>query len=366
MTTIYDPRAARTIAKAEAAKAQAQAEAVREQTRRDREARRAEQAREERRERRRERQQRWARWRKAAPDTALAGLWAALIVAPLVLAWDAQARFAAAVLHVPAGMSWLFPLAIEAGAWVCAFEAHRRARRGAPVGSLLRWMWLLAGIAAAINAAHGTADYGLVAGLALGTLSLLGVLLHHIRQSLDAAEADGRTGREISQRFARWLMFPWMSWRAARVAVRVGLDHPAAWEAAWIDRHGVGPAASRRDRRLAKVIVKRQAKADRKAAENGGFTIINGVILRTTLPALDVPAAPPAAELSTPIEQRKLSRRAAALLESTRAAIAAGELPERPSANAIRRRFGGAMETAQEVRDALADMHPVASGSEAA
>ncbi|GGI71700.1 hypothetical protein GCM10011581_05870 [Saccharopolyspora subtropica] len=92
MTTIYDPRAARTIARAEAAKAQAEADAVREQTRRDREERRAEQARQERRERRRERQQRWARWRTAAPQTALSGLWAALIVAPLLLAWDAQAR----------------------------------------------------------------------------------------------------------------------------------------------------------------------------------------------------------------------------------------------------------------------------------
>ncbi|PKW14158.1 hypothetical protein [Saccharopolyspora spinosa] len=366
MTTIYDPRAARTIAKAEAAKTNAQTESLREQTRQDREDHQAETARQERKERRQERRERWARWRKAAPDTALSGLWAALIVAPLLLAWDAQATFAVKVLHVSAGMSWLFPLAIEAGAWVCAFEAHRRASRGAPVGSLPRWMWVLAGIAATINAAHGTADYGIAAGLALGTLSLLGVLLHHIRQSLDAAEAAGTSAREVSQRFARWLLFPRMSLAAARIANRAGVDHPTAWEAAWIDRHGVGPAASKRDRKLAKVIVKRQLATDRKAAENGEFVIVNGVILRTTLPPLDVPTEQPAAEVSTPIEQQKLSDRAASLLDQALAAIEAGELPERPSANALRRRFGGAMETAQEVRDALSDMHPVDTESEAA
>ncbi|RKT84861.1 hypothetical protein SAMN05421805_10154 [Saccharopolyspora antimicrobica] len=370
MTTIYDPRAARQIAKAEAAKTNAETEMLREQLRQDREDRQAETARQRRKERQDERRERRARWRKAAPDTTLNALWAALIVAPLLLAWDAQARFAATVLHVPAGMSWLFPLAIEAGAWVCAFEAHRRASRGAPVGSLLRWMWVLAGIAAAINTAHGTADYGIVAGLALGTLSVLGVLLHHIRQSLNAAEAEGTSAREVSQRFTRWLHFPRMSLTAARIATRAGLDHTAAWKAAWIDRHGVGPAASKRDRRLAGVIVKRQAKADRKAAENGEFVIVNGVILRATLPPLDalvrqVPAVE-IAEVSTPIEQRKLSPRASALLAKTQAAIQAGELPERPSANAIRKRFGGAMETAQEVRDHMNHMHPVTTESEAA
>ncbi|QIZ36122.1 hypothetical protein [Saccharopolyspora sp. ASAGF58] len=363
MTMIYDPRAARTIAKAEAAKTNAQTEALREQTRQDREDRQAETARQERKERRQERRERWERWRKAAPDTALSGLWAALIVAPLLLAWDAQAAFAAKVLHIPAGMSWLFPLAIEAGAWVCAFEAHRRASRGAPVGSLPRWMWVLAGIAATINAAHGTADYGIAAGLALGTLSLLGVLLHHIRQNLNAAEA---TGVPTGSRLARWLHFPLLALAAARIATRARVDQSTAWEAAWIDRHGVGPAASKRDRKLAKVIVKRQMTADRKAAENGGFVIVNGVILRTTLPPLDAPTEQPAAEVSTPIEQQKLSDRAASLLDQALAAIEAGELPERPSANALRKRFGGAMETAQEVRDALSDMHPVDTESEAA
>ncbi|GAA4828826.1 hypothetical protein [Saccharopolyspora rosea] len=366
MTAIYDRRAARTLAKGEAAKATAEAERVRAQTARAEREAAAEQQRQERRERAAERRERWARWREAAPDRALSALWAALIVAPLLLAWNAQEAFAHETLRIPAGMAWLFPLAIESGAWVCAFEAHRRASRSAPVGSLLRWMWLLAGIAAGINAAHGIADFGVVAGLALGTLSVLGVLLHHIRQNLNAAEAAGTSAREVSQRFTRWVLFPRLSWDAWRIATRAGLGHPAAWEAAWIDRYGVGPAASKRDRRLAKVIVKRQMEADRKAAEKGELTIINGVILRATLPATTEPERAPAAEVSTPIEQRKLSPRATELLAEVRTAIAAGELPERPSASAIRKRFKPlAMETAQEIRDALTDMHPV-NESEAA
>src|SRR5699024_11854777 len=51
------------------------------------------------------------------------------------------------------------------------------------VGSLPRWMWILAGVAAVINASHGVADAGFAAGLALGALSLLGVVLHSIRQN---------------------------------------------------------------------------------------------------------------------------------------------------------------------------------------
>lgn len=359
MTTIYDPRAARTLAKAEAAKAHAEAERLRTETDRERAEAQTERARTERQERRRERQQRRSQWRAALPDNALTSLWAAVIVAPLLLAWSAQAEFARGTLRIPTGLAWLFPLAIEAGAWVCAFEAHRRASRGAPVGSLPRWMWTLAGTAAAINLAHGVADFGVVAGIALAVLSVLGVLLHHIRQNLNAAEAAGATNREVWQRWMRWVLFPRTSLSALRIGVRV--DHADAWRAAWLDRYGVGPDSSKRDRRLGKVIVDRQLRADRKAAKNGEFVILNGVILRAALPAPTPPAQEPTADLSTPIEQRKRSARADALLEQAQAAVRAGELPERPSASAIRKHFGGAMETAQEVRDALADTHSVAN-----
>jgi hypothetical protein len=154
-----------------------------------------------------------ARARLAAwlPEWLLSALWAAVIVAPITLAWQAQRTFAETTLHLDGSVSWLFPLAVEAGAWVCAFEAHRRARRGAPVGALPTWMWLLAGIAAGINLLHGTADHGPVAGVALAAMSLLGVLLHHIRQTADKAAAEGRTEAELRRALWRRVRFPRLS-----------------------------------------------------------------------------------------------------------------------------------------------------------
>lgn len=364
MTSIYDARAARTYAKAEAAKARAEAEALRAETARKSSQVAADHERQDREARRQARDVRWQRAKAQAPDSALAVLWASVIVAPLLLAWQAQAVFAVETLRIPVGMSWLFPLAIEAGAWVCAFEALRRAARGAPVGTLPRWMWVLAGTAAGINAAHGTADHGIVAGLALGVLSLLGVLLHHIRQNLTAVEVQGRSTPRASQRFLRWLLFPTLTLSALRVAVRADQDAAGSWEAAWIDRHGVGPSASKRDRKLARTITKRQRRQDRKAAKQGEFTILNGVILRTELPELTVSEPTLEPEPYAPAERAKLSATAAELLPKAQAAITAGELSERPSAYAINKRFRGGMPAAQEVRDALTDMHPVETGRE--
>lgn len=364
MTSIYDARAARTYAKAEAAKSRAEAEALRAETARKNSQAAVEHERQDREARREERALRWQRAKAQLPDTALAVLWASVIVAPLLLAWQAQAAFAVETLRIPVAMSWLFPLAIEAGAWVCAFEALRRSARSAPVGALPRWMWVLAGTAATINAAHGTADHGIVAGLALGTLSLLGILLHHIRQNLTAVEVQGRGAAKVSQRFLRWLLFPALTLSALRVAIRTEQDAAGSWEAAWIDRHGVGPSASKRDRKLARTIAKRQRHQDRKAAKQGEFTILNGVILRSELPKLTISGPIPEPEPYTPVERVKLSATAVALLPKARAAIADGELSERPSAYAINKRFKGGMPAAQEVRDALTDMHPVETGKE--
>ena len=146
-----------------------------------------------------------ARWAGApqhcapgCPGYALDVLWASVIVAPLVLTWNVQAAYAVTDLGISAGMSWLFPLAIETGAWACAFEIRRRTRAGLPTGQLPIWMWVLAGVAATINLTHGVSTRSLAAGLALGALSVLGVLLHHVRSSLDAAAAgtDPATVRE--------------------------------------------------------------------------------------------------------------------------------------------------------------------------
>ena len=359
MTTYSDPRAARSLARGEAAKARAEAEALRAETARANTAAAAEQSRTDRAARREHRAAQLAAWRAQVPDAALAGLWAALVIAPLLLAWRAQYVFARDGLHFPAGMAWLFPLAIESGAWVCAFESQRRAKRGAPVGVLPRWMWLLAGFAGLINAAHGTVENGLLAGAALGALSLLGIVLHHIRQTLTRAEALSQPTHRAGRRLARWVLFPRLSLAAARITVRADCEPNRAWELASIDRYGVGPGASKRDRQLARLVTARQTASDRKAAKRGEFTVLNGVILRITLPDPTSVEPAPAAEAYTPVEREKLSATAAGLLPKVQAAITAGELSERPSAYAINKRFKGGMPAAQEVRGALADIHPV-------
>lgn len=320
-----------------------------------------------------------ARFMRRLPVWLLSVLWATVIVAPVTLAWQAQRQFAESTLHIPSAWSWLFPLAVEAGAWVCAFEAHRRAKTGRPVGALLTWMWVLASIAAGINLMHGATDYSLTAGVALAVMSLLGVLLHQIRQNADRAAAEGRDNTALRRALWRRIRFPRLSWSAASIAAARGEATTAdeAWRQAWVDRCGVGPEASRRDRRLARVIVRHQRKADRKAARAGDLTIIGGVILPVTLPGLPVdkpgdgePAqAAPMAVLptvehipETPIVQAQLSDKAAALLARVRAEIAAGNLPDTPSATAIRKAFGGAYDIAAAVRDVLAQR----AGNEAA
>ncbi|TWP51469.1 DUF2637 domain-containing protein [Lentzea tibetensis] len=379
-TTFYTGRAERTMAAAMAEQHKAAAEAQRAETalrlfqvQREHELaadelaeRRAARRRADRRAARAERSAQLSRALARVPDWLLSALWAAVIVAPITLAWRAQQAFAVTTLHVPAGWSWLFPLAVEAGAWVCAFEAHRRARRGAPIGSLLTWMWLLSGIAAGIQLGHATTDYGPVAGVALAAMSLLGVLLHHIRSTVDRAAVEGRTSAELRRAAWRRVRFPRLSWAAASIAAArgAGITADQAWTAAWTDRYGVGPDSSRRDRSLARVIVRHQHKADREAARNGGLVIVGGVILPVTVPVLESAgiAAPPtvdtvsevpADESETGIVQAQLPEKTAQLLIKVRSAVAAGELPARPSASAIRAMFKGASETASDVRDLI-------------
>lgn len=224
---------------------------------------------------------------RAARQAALRGLgmsalWATMIVLPIALAWTAQADFALATLHIPGPFNHLFPASVETGAWLCAFEAHVRIRStpARPVGSLRRWMWVLAVIAAAINAAHGIRDAGVPAGLALGSLSLLGVLLHSIRQSLDAAESAGHSAGRVVLGLWRRIRYLRLSLAAASIRAARELDAATAWRLAWEDRYGVGPDTTRRERRLGRVIVRREMGQDRKAAKDGEITIVAGRVQR--------------------------------------------------------------------------------------
>ncbi|MGW7537797.1 hypothetical protein [Amycolatopsis sp. NPDC054798] len=325
-----------------------------------------------------------AQWRAAAPEVASALLWATVIVLPITLAWAAQAQFALTVLHLPAPLNQGFPASVETGAWVCAFEAHRRVRRGDPAGSLPRFMWLLAGVAAVINGSHGWQDGGPAAGIALGAVSLLGVLLHSIRQGLDVAKNAG-----LAPGLALWrrVRYPRLSLAAASLRAARELDHATAWELAWIDRFGVGPAASRRERRLGRVIVAREIGEDVQAAEDGELTIVAGRVTRSfasdvreifdaraqaarfTLPPelLDLQGNQAAmfanSEVpeSEPGDEQALSPRAEALLPVLRQAIAEGRLDPSPGVKRITAFAksvldeGVGVPTAQQLRDALAE-----------
>src|SRR5699024_9475883 len=202
---------------------------------------------------------------------------------------------------------------------------------------------------------HGVADAGFAAGHAHVALAPLGGLLRTIRQSLDAdgSGAPRRVGLAIWRRFR----YPRLSPAAASLRAARELDHAAAWRLAWHDRYGVGPDSTLRDRRLGRVIVRREDSEDRQAAKSGELTVLNGRIQRTqaatvrgfvasheqadlqgTLAAThtetnsDTPEVPDNGTRdvrqggSTGSEQEKLSERAAALLPELQDSIAAGAI----------------------------------------
>lgn len=278
--------------------------------------------------------------------------------APILIGWNGQLQTARAVLHLGA-LAWVFPVALEGGAWWLAYLTGRAIQRGLPTGRLRAWTWMLALVAAGMNFWHGTLAYGVLGGAGLGLASLLGIGLWEITAWHHRQRAAGRTAAELRTVWLRRIRFPRMAWAAASIAAAYGptVDRDCAWRAAWIDRYGVGPESTRRDRRLARLIIRYQRRADRAAARRGDLIIVSGVILRPPPTALRPSQVGPAETPDTPIEMPKLSARAVALLDTARAAIAAGTLSETPSARAIRRRFGCGMETAMAVRDALSAVH---------
>jgi hypothetical protein len=343
-------------------------------------------------------------WFRQLPDRAMSALWATMIVLPVALAWQAQAAFAASTLGFASPWHHLFPASVEVAAWLCAFESIRRVRGGGSAGLLPTYMWVLAGSAAVINGAHGWRDGGPVAGLSLAVLSVLGVFLHHIRQNLDAARATGGRSHLV---LWRRLRYPRLSIAAASLrAARDDLTPAAAWQLAWEDRYGVGPDAGRRERRIARKVVRHDARQGRKAAKAGDVTIVNGRVhqgfapivqehidhereaaveqlrqmtegVQDALTAVATIFGPGAfgpdetAANPVPEQGRELSARARELLPSLRAAIEAGEIKPNPKVQPIRRwakdemgEPGLGVPVAQELRDAVRDLHAVRPDNE--
>lgn len=378
-TTFYDPRAERQVAAAVAEQHRADAAArlaevqlrqveidsaraeLAEQQRAANDVRQAAQ-------RQATRQVRAARWaglrlaaghiraRLAAVVPIMIG--AVAMGAPILIGWNGQLQTARTVLHL-AGLAWVYPVALEGGAWWLAYLTHRAISAGRPTGLLRVWMWVLAGVAAGMNYWHGATAYGPIGGAGLALSSLLGVGLWELTAGHARHAATGRTARAARVALVRWLRFPLLSLAALSISAArgIGSDCEAAWQAGWTDRYGIGPDAPRHERKLARLIIRAQWDADRAAARRGELMIVSGVILRVLpdhlLARVDGQSETPV----DPMNQRKLSPRGAALLDRVRTAIEAGTLPKTPSAKAIARMFGGRMQTAIEVREHLAALH---------
>src|SRR5205807_310144 len=139
-----------------------------------------------------------------------------------------------------------------------------------------------------MNFWHGVLAYGPLGGTGLAIASLLGIALWEVTSWHHRQRAAGRTAAEIRMVWLRRLRFPRLTWAAVSIAAAYGpnADPDAAWRAAWVDRYGVGPEATRRDRQLARYVVRQQWRTDRAAARRGDLMIVSGVILPTRLAEL--------------------------------------------------------------------------------
>jgi hypothetical protein len=297
---------------------------------------------------------------------------------PVLIGWDGQLRTAQTVLHL-GPLAWVFPVALEGGAWWLAYLTHQAIAAHLPTGRLRLVTWVLAGVAAGMNIWSGTVRFGAVGGVCLGLASLLGIGLWEITAWHRRQHVAGRSASSARQAWLRRLRFPLLSLAAASRSAALGEGTgETAWRAAWIDRYGVGPDATRRQRRLARLVHRHDWKADRDAAKQGRLVVVNGVILRTAdrppaLPEVTADSSPtppetiPAESPNTPSERGeqpdqatqppKLSPSARTLLKVTRAAITDGRLKPQPSAYAINKECKtGGMPAAAQVRDYLKAM----------
>ncbi|MEV7012018.1 DUF2637 domain-containing protein [Streptosporangium sp. NPDC051022] len=363
-STYYDPRAQRAVAQAEAEQARAAAEATRAETMLRLEAARAEQANRQaeqarldqqareysRTARRQERHQQRAESRTArrAAVRRGAGALAAAVVtrapvivgavamgAPIAIAWRGQFEFAQTVMHLGV-MAPALPIALEGGVWYVAFLVHRAIAEKLPIGRYRAATWGLAGIAAGMNLWHGLQanEDGLQVGVILALASLLGIALWELTASLTQQTTSKRSAAEIRRAAWRRLRYPRLSWAAAsiRASRGEGCSIEQAWTAAWIDRYGVGPAASRRDRKLARSIVKYEKKADRAAAKDGRLVIVDGSIVRPgTAPAESIEAGEEAMARLRAFAERRSDVAKSIAFPAQRPQIEARTEPVRPS-----------------------------------
>lgn len=132
------------------------------------------------------------------------------------------------------------PFFLEILAWVGVQGTKWAHRKGLP-----RWpFWLLTASLAAtagyINMAHGAAEYGIVAGLALAATSVIGPLLAEVRQYLESKAAED--GRSLQQRAK--------DRRAERDAAKVRRAQEKVWQTEDEDRAEEYPNEFKEFRRI--------------------------------------------------------------------------------------------------------------------
>jgi hypothetical protein len=166
------------------------------------------------------------------------------------------------------GPAWTLapiPFFLELLAWVGVMGTRWAHRKGLP-----RWpFWLLtatlASVAGYINLAHGRAEYGTVAGLALAATSVIGPLLAEVRQFLETKAAedgrdlkerarDRRKAREVAkverereqveqvedERRSKLFKHEFAEFRRIMAAHPTdSIDREAAWAQAWDTMHGL-------------------------------------------------------------------------------------------------------------------------------
>ncbi|WP_019632675.1 DUF2637 domain-containing protein [Actinomadura atramentaria] len=295
----WDVRSERITARAAADKASAEAENLRARTALELQRARAEDARAERAERRREhaerRAERTARRtaRRAAAVTAVRTHGALLpsiaaIGAPAVIAWRGQLAFALDQMHLGV-LAPLMPVAIEGGVLYSALLTHRAVAADVPSLRYRVQTWIWAVLAAAMNFWNGRSEEQTHVGVALALTSLASIVLLEstvaLRKALEGKARHGRDLAHLRRALIRRVRYPLLSLTATGLAAARDLDAERAWAAAWTDRYGVGPDATRNERIAARAALKRDRKAARRAARSGRLALDNGRLVRVGEPA---------------------------------------------------------------------------------
>lgn len=145
--------------------------------------------------------------RRAALAAAATGhvtdlLFVPVIAVPAVLAWTAMAAYGAS-LYGPAGRA--LPAFSEGAMWAFAaavtITCHRHP--GRPVWHLRLGTIVFAGFGAALNFAHGLADYGPVAGVVMALVSVAGVTAHQLVTAGPRRDRADREAARIARAVAR-------------------------------------------------------------------------------------------------------------------------------------------------------------------